>query len=368
MLIYLFLFSVYYCLAFVENYRNRDIVFVICSILFFFYFAFHNGNFAGQADYCNYLAFFQGKPSCYGSLDSPNDFELEKLYYYYCHFLRLFGKQNFVYIWGYAIIVALPIIALIKKYSKNYAMSFLFIMTITRMEMLVFLMHVHRQMLSTFFLLIAFYLYDSDYFKQKGIKFFCLACLVISVLGHSTSVFVILFFCLLFLFGKKMTISRKWWMLMVGFSVPLGIVVASFFQFAITQLMLSLEGISLVERTTYYVVEEVYQGAATISSRNILLTITVLIFIYYAKEYDLRSIFLLCFIIATILYNLFASVPLVNRVLTFFLLFGCIGSVPEMTKKNDYVLSFLMLANLYLCYRAIFITGEGFYLKWEFMF
>ena len=366
MLIYLFLFSVYYCLAFVENYRNRDIVFVICSTLFFFYFAFHNGQFGGVADYCNYLDLFLGIPGFYGSLDTPNDYELEKLYYYYCNFLRLFGKKDFIYIWSYAIIIVVPIIALIKKYSNNYAMSFLFIMIITRMELLLFLMHAHRQMLATFFLLIAFYLYDSVYFKQNIIKVFCIVCLVLAVVGHSSSLFVVSFFCLLLFFEKRLTIPRRMLMLLVGLSVPLGFIMESFIKFFMNIFMFSLADISLLERTTSYIVDDIYGGAAILSLRNILLTITALIFIWFSNNSNRNSFFLLSFSFATFLYNLFTSIPLVNRSLTVFLLFGCIGAVPALTKKNDFILSLLIFANIYICYRCI--IGEEFWLKWEFLF
>ena len=56
-------------------------------------------------------------------------------------------------------------------------------------------MHAHRQMLATFFLMIAYYLYDSVYFKQNVMKFFFVICLVLAIVGHSSSLFIVLIFC-----------------------------------------------------------------------------------------------------------------------------------------------------------------------------
>ena len=94
MSIYIFSEIVLFILSFLENRRNRFVVFITCTILLFVIFGLHNGQFNGVADYHNYLDFFIGKGSMYGELDYMYGYSLEMPYYYFCKFLRLFGKSD----------------------------------------------------------------------------------------------------------------------------------------------------------------------------------------------------------------------------------------------------------------------------------
>lgn len=372
MLIYLFSESFFLILSLLENRRNRFLFFVVCSILFFIILGFHDGQLGGRADYPHYLNLFLGRGySMYGSLDYNNGYDLEMPYYYFCKFLRFFGRFDFVYIWGYALMVGVPLMILIRKYSKNYALSFFFFLTVMTSQMLVFVMHAHRQMLSTSFFLIALLIFNYIREKQIGksltaimLYLVVVLCVFVAVIAHSSSYLLVPFAIFIYVLNDKKKFTRKAMIVAIAVSVPLGLVFNAMFGTMLNKFMFALGGVDFLERTTFYLVGDNWMGGSAPVVKQILQSITAISFVYYTKENEKQSFFLLCFCFATIVFNLFSTVPLINRSMTLLFVLGCVGGVPRLSHRS-WILLVIMMVNMYMDYR--WYAGPYFNLTWVFL-
>ena len=347
MSIYIFSEIVFFILSFLENKRNCFVVFIACTILLFVIFGLHNGQFNGAADYHNYLDFFIGKGSMYGELDYIYGYDLERPYYYFCKFLRLFGKPDYVYIWGYAFVVGIPLLIMLKKYSKNYALSCFCFLTIMTSQMVVFVMHAHRQMIATTAFVIAFliYVYIKKNimwsFRKKLVLYLIVIFLLwLSIVGHSSSYFVIpLVLCLMALENRKLY-TKRGLIVVLAVSLPLGFLFSSTFSSVANVLMNAFSGYEALERTTHYLVENVYGDAKASVVKHSLQTLTAIAFVIYAKENEIHQLFLRCFCLATIVNVFFTNgtsrKPFYDIVVYFGLHRGCSYD----SKRNGFSLGY----------------------------
>lgn len=347
-MIYFFILIILYYLAYVNNRKNKDVVFSVSMILMFIVLGLHNGQFAN--DYPQYLKFFRGANSIYGSVDSPGTYDLEWPYYYMCKFLRFFGNYDFVYILGCFIIFFVPILYLIRKYSSCAPLSILLLFVLIRTDLHLFIITAHRQMVAnTFFMIAIVYFLNisksnvrvrSKQLILLGIFF------AIAVVAHSSSYFVLPLLLLAFVINID---NKKIYEGLLTVSFFTGIFISNFAYTIMSSVMLFLGDVKEIERTTFYLVNDVYdRGVANLQG---LLPLTALTYclVHFSNKNELNSIFSKSMIIATLIINIFYTVPLITRSMTTLLILGAVGGIPKIiTKKSKARLYIFLIIALHI--------------------
>lgn len=346
-------------LSIIYNKRNRNLIFFISFTILFLLLGLHDGTGDPKGygyDFPSYLNFFKGVTDIYGNVENLSTYTLEMPYYYMCKFLRIFGNYDLVYILGCALIFNLPFLYIVNKYSNNKPLSILLLFIIQNTSLHLMVLSVHRQMVSnTFFLLAVIILLNNSQinFKQDKLKILsCFIFLTIALFSHSSSYFILPI--LLGIYIIKIN-NRNIILVMLITSFILGIIASEIMLNYMKNLMLLLGNIEEIERTTTYLNNDVYDSLN--SSFNALLPLTLLtfVFVYFSNKEEINSFFLKCLVTATIIINLFFSVPLISRSMTTLLLLGIAGSVPyaiTKSKKARICIFTVVIMMLYLAYKA----------------
>lgn len=361
MCIFFFFDIVLFILALNYNERNKRLFYWISALILLFLLGMHNGTGDPHGygyDYPHYLNFFRGKNDMYGSVDSPSTYVLEWPYFYFCKFLRLIGNYDFIYIIGLCLIVNVPFLLYVKKYSNNASLSILWLFLIQNTQTHLFINTAHRQMIAHAFFMMGIFAIMSFY--EKNEKWFLdikkdiliALCLIIAVLGHSSSYFVIVALLVCYFLPQ---ISKKKQIFVVFASMIVGAFMYNVFLGYFTNLMFLLGDVEEISRSTHYLVDDVYDTAN--ASINALLPQTLMTIgvIYCCTEIELKSIFVKCLLLATISVNIFYSVPLISRSFTTLWILAITGCIPiafRNTTKGKVILSIIVLAQLYTAYKA----------------
>ena len=350
-----------FILALIYNDSNKRTLYWISAAILLFLLGMHNGTGDPHGygyDYPHYLNFSRGKNDMYGSVDSPSTYELEWPYFYFCKFLRLIGNKDFIYIIGLCLLVNVPFLLYVKKYSTNASLSMLWLFLIQNTQTHLFINTAHRQMVAHAFFMVGIYLVLLYYDKNKkwylDIKKDILIAILftVAVLGHSSSYFVIVALAGICIMPK---VSKEVQMIIVFASMIIGAYLYQTFLGYFTNLMFLLGDVEEISRSTNYLVNDVYD--TTNASINALLpqTIMTLGIIYYSTEEELKSFFTKCLFVATICVNIFFSVPLISRSFTTLWILAITGCIPIAFRKNHYgriVMVLIVLVQLYTAYKA----------------
>ena len=118
--------------------------------------------------------------------------------------------------------------------------------------------------------------------------------------------------------------------------------------------MFLLGDIEEIQRSTHYLVDEVYD--TNNASINALLpqTIMTLSVVYFSNKEELNTIFTKCLVWATVLVNIFFSVPLISRSLTTLWIIAIAGCIPfsfRNNKKARLVMTIVIIMQIYLAYK-----------------
>lgn len=358
------------------NGGNEKRLFVVSSIIIIVLLGLHDGTGDPHGygyDYPEYLNFFKGIPGAYGSVENPNTYELEWPYFYICKILRLFGERDFIYIFGFSLLVNIPFLIMVKKYSKNASLSIMWLFVIQNTTIHRIVNTAHRQMVAHAFFMIALLLFLTldrtlPWKINKSKYIIIIACLIVAVLGHSSSYFVLPIMIALILLPE---ISKRNQLIVVSVSLIVGVFLYETFLNQFTELMFLLGDIEEIQRSTHYLVDDVYDTNK--ASLNALLpqTLMTLSVVYFSNKEELNSIFTKCLVWATVLVNLFFSVPLISRSLTTFWIIAIAGCIPiafRNNKKARMVMTVLMMMQIYLAYKAYILPSFRmlpFHFIWE---
>ena len=327
--IYIIFEAILLFLTFNQITRTRKKYFIICCILLFIINGLHFGGWYIANDYGSYRDFFLGKSSQYGGMNIKGDYDLELPYLYYCKFLRFFGRSDFTYIAGTCLMFGIPFMWLTWKKSINPPMTLFLLLTFFVGQTYLFYLCAHRQMVATAFIIWSFIIYESQ-LKFKNIL--ALACLAIGLIGHSTSYFIIP--VLLLVYFLKIEFSKKFYIVVCLISMVLGAVAYKLFAGYITAIFISIADIEETARTTYYLANDVYGYGEMPYKRILLMTFTICGMLYYETKEEANSFYMKLLVISAVVYNLLNTVPLVNRMLTAFVLFGIAGGIPSAFKRR----------------------------------
>ena len=354
MCIYLFFEILIISLLFLNYENNKEKIFRMCVCITFIVFGFHNGDFEG--DYPEYLLMFEGKSSGYGNLNSPETYELEWPYFYMCKLLNSIGDSPFVYIIGVYVIFFTPILMLIKRYSGNYAVSFLLLFVFYQADLHVYLVNIHRQLVANTLILFAIMIFlennRSEIYFNKPKIIFSLILLVIALFSHSSSYFIVPTIILLTFFkfdNKKIVVIATWLSLFVG------MVLGKLFYNYMGNSMMLLGNVEEIQRTTHYMVNEVYASPSASLYFMLPKTLLTFFFIYYSSKEELNTIFVRCLILSTIITNVFFCVPLISRSMFTLILLGIIGGIPmkvNYSANARMIIGMLLLFHIFLVYRS----------------
>lgn len=342
------------------NNRNAKLFFIASSIILIILLGLHDGTGDPHGygyDYPEYLKFFNGTVGIYGSVDSPQTYGLEWPYYYFCKILRIFCNWDFFYIISLCLLVQIPFLIMVKRYSKSAPLSILWIFIIQNTQVHLFIMTAHRQMVAHAFFMIALLLFLTldrtlPWKINKSKYIIIIACLIVAVLGHSSSYFVLPIMIALILLPE---ISKRNQLIVVSVSLIVGVFLYETFLNQFTELMFLLGDIEEIQRSTHYLVDDVYDTNK--ASLNALLpqTLMTLSVVYFSNKEELNSIFTKCLVWATVLVNIFFSVPLISRSLTTFWIIAIAGCIPiafRNDKKARMVMTVLMMMQIYVAYKA----------------
>lgn len=324
--------------------------FYVSAVLLLMLTGFHNGMNEGDLDYQDYLNLFLGNWSKYGDLDSNWGYELEPVFAYFVYFLRFFGKSDYIYIIGTSLCFGIPFLYMVKKYSVNPPLSILLLLIIVHTNVFITFLAGHRQMLATSFLILAFLIYFEKDFKYKWYLFFIF--IILSLFSHSSSYLVVPM--AIGIYFLKISSKRTVYILLIV-SLFAGLFLISFFDNLVHVLMSSLSAFDVLDRTTYYTTQNIYENAdATIVSLGPL-TILAFICVYFSSQEEFSSFTFKSFYVAAILKNFLGFLPLINRGLLFLFLISVACAIPKMldtNKKCKWAICCIVLANLFLAYRA----------------
>lgn len=334
-------------------YRNKDesIIYYFSCALVFLLMACHNGIFDLELDYTNYMNLFLGKPSMYGNIDVKDAFDLEKPFYYFDHFLRIFPREPFVYIISVAVIFCLPLFVIIKRQSYNPALSLLLLMVLNNTMIFTFFFSIHRQMMAVVYFLWAYIINESNIKKRLKLVFVTIFC-GIGLLSHSSSYFVLPIALVLFFIPAP---SKKVLYFLVIGALGVGIFSATFIKDQMTNLMLMLGDAEEIQRSTYYLATGRYDDNALHLMTSLPpMAALASIFIYFYSKEELQKYSVKCWILAFVLFLSLSSVPLINRAIILFFLIGLAGAIPESIKKKNVKDVFLlsMILFVYIAFRA----------------
>lgn len=338
---------------FFEEKANRKIFFYLSFLIFFFMISMHNGSFL-KGDYQSYVNLFLGKSSAYGDLDVKGGYVLEPLFYYFMKALRLIIPRNpFAYVLLYSFVILLPFIFIAKKVQKSASISLVYFSSFMCGMITLFLMHAQRQMISTVFLLWGFYVFEYTKLKKKNL--IALVLLTIALTGHSSTFFVLLMGVAIYFF--KMPANKRGIEIFLIASIFLGYIFSKYFFSLLTEVSIFLNDFEATSRSTYYLTEDVY-GEAEIKIRTLILfSASTFIAVLYSDKKEMNSFGLKCLFFATIIYNFFNAVPLMNRLLVVFVMLGFILGMPQsITRNSRCKYLFLILAFLHIVYNCIKIN------------
>lgn len=349
-----------------EKKHNAFVFFIISWLIFFMLLAGHNGEFINNMDYKNYMYLFLGKSSMYGSLDVDNGYELEWPFYYFMKFLRLiFPQTNYAYVMAYATFISIPIFLLTSKMKDRTPLALVLLILLFGGYSFVFLLSIQRQMLAISFFIYAYYIYQYTNLKRKNLYILILCFL--GLMSHSSS-YLVLPLIMFVLFVKFMTKKTMYMCLIISFIM--GIMFQHILQSYFSQFISLLSAFSVLDRTTYYTMEGVYDLNSQTFTSLFPYTLLGLITIWLYKKEELNTIASKSLIISIIWYNLFSSIPLFDRSIFFFVILGLTNGLPSLAVwgKGKIIYSVIILLFLYLNIKHVYSLGNYQMLPYPFIF
>lgn len=350
----------FFILFLISNERNKKKVTTLSLVIFAIILLATNGQFEYN-DYPHYLNLYLGHGySMYGNLDVKNGYDLEMPYAYFVKLVRLIlPRMSYSYIFCYALMWFIPLGLLLKKASNNVSLSLFLICSILGCSQLLFIFTAQRQMIANVCIMWAYYVFQFTNYKKKKKTILISFLLIIALLSHSSSYFVIPL--LIAIYFLKL-LPKKYLIIIMLLTLFLGPTIQSFFQPLFYGLMVSLGSGDEIERSTSYFINETYDVAQrNINSLLPSTAVGISLLLFYSKE-ELKKYGTKLVVVAIIGYNLFNSVPLINRALMIFIILGLTLGIPQaINNKKKLKVTFIVVGAmlLYTTVKAYENGGES---------
>lgn len=298
--------------------ENRNVVFGISCCILILLTGFHDGNFYN--DYPHYLKFYMGQSyGMYGSLDNPIFGDLEPFYCWYVRLLRLLGTNKFLYIFTTALVFASSLIFIMSKRKECAAFAIFFLLVYSRGETFLFYLAAHRQMLSIVLTLWAYCVFEYADISKIRKSVWCTILIVLSCLCHS-SAYLVLPVIVLLRYSVIIEVSKKTQIITLLMSMIIGAYLFSVFREQLSLFAMMLEGEESVERSIYYLTEDVYEDKNYHLTEYLFYTIFCGLIVFYSNKSELQSFGVRALLFATVTRNLFGVFPLYGRYILIFYL------------------------------------------------
>lgn len=244
----------------------------------------------------------------------------------------------------------IPMTLLLKKGSNNIPLSLFLICAILSCSQLLFMMTAQRQMIANVSILWAYYIYQFTDYKRKKKIILISVLLIIALFSHSSSYFVVpLLFGVYFL----KLLPKKYIIAIMLLTLFFGPTIQSFFRPIFYGLMISLGSGDEIARSTSYYINETYEaGSGNINSLLPSTAVGIALTLFYTKE-ELHKFGAKLIVVAVIGYNLFNSVPLINRALMIFIIMGLILGIPEAIRNKKKMKLVFVFVGAMLVYTTI---------------
>lgn len=331
--------------------KNRSLYFFISSSLIFSVIAFRGSDVGG--DTLEYVRFFKGEGSMYGSID---DSEMEVGFVLIARFLHFFNESAMWFLFCSTLITLFPFFIIVKKYSSNKTIPLLLFMT--TWSILPTSLCAIRQNFAVSLAMTAFLLFGSlrgnsiqDVKKQKSIIISIIIVCILSIMTH-TSMMVAL---PLIVLAEFINLSRKYMYIIVLGSFVGALLIDNLFGELFQQFNIITQSFEYADRMNSYFENSKYELTNEVSFNRLgPSTLYVLIVVYKSSEEELHSFFLKCLVIGHSLFCIGASFPMISRVVYPLLLFG-ISFVPlSMNFRREKISKVLLILLLFFFVRTQF--------------
>lgn len=312
-------------------------------VITFIFFAFRAP--VVGADTWNYVRYLAGMRDYYSEWD---DRALEPLFVLYRTMTSSVTSSFAVVMILNTIISMGPLLYIIKKYSYNAPLALLMFFNLNGIAL--YFVGLRQIFALVPLLIVLLYCYEKKLPYLKTIVFFFIASIIAFGL-HSTGVIYGMIYCIALLVTIK---ERKWYIILIVGSAVLGLLNE---KLDILEYLskISAMNLTLLQRVDAYLVEDEVKefGAITLALRPSALGLIVFSFV---KEKYLNHPFSKIFLAGIIMYNFFAVIPMVHRIVIPLIMFGSVtftwcfdfDKEIEIRKKNIlYIITILMMA--YFC-------------------
>lgn len=338
---YAVLYLILLLLAFLYK-KSQQRVWVTIAIGVFFVFVAFRAPVVG-ADTFRYIRYLTGETSLNNIIGSDNRGDIELFFLIYGDIIRFITSSRFIVMVINSVIAFSPVIFLYKKYSYNPPFSFLafFFLNCTNVYFIGL-----RQILGFSFILWALLYYsthkeknqkngsDSNLKIKQNIKcwFLLMLSFLIGVLFHSSIIIYGIFIIIWLIVPLK---SRLVASSLIVVSFVFGIVlqkldVSSIFNLAYIYLSDLTDSSRLAD---YLLSTEEYEINGTFSLFK--LSFFGLTSVLFMEKDKLNHIFTKLFITGIILYNLFLTVPILDRINSIFYMFGGVVFTWILTNRTN---------------------------------
>ena len=290
----------------------------------------------GLGDLIHYVNLYLGKASMF---DSD---EVEPGIKVICQVLNIFPESEFIFISITTLMIMLPILWGINKYSSNKLYSLVLIFILQGVWLVVYL--AMRQAFAQSMLLSALFVFLNKE-QIKHWKLYFISLIIISTFFHSTPYIIIPIAIAIYYIPDKKRIMYT--------ALVLSLLLSSYTSIAIANTFVSyLGGFEQIGRITHYIKDDVFGG--TTNQFNLLnfapLTLLAILLLQYNDFKKQNTYFIKSLVTGVVLYNILGQIPLVNRAVCFFFVVGLIGAVPQITNKKQFYL--MSVISLYFIWRS----------------
>ena len=276
-----------------------------------------------QDDVPNYIKFYKNLPSSIYGTPRDTTFGFEPGLSLVCWLLWLFPKSDFFFVLMMRLICMAPVFYGIYRYSSHKELSLLLFIILPGCWLLE--MITMRQALATSFLLWAAIAYIDKY---EHWKMWVAVLSVAAALSHSTSYMVLGITAIVLL----IPFNKVFCYVSLAVAAVSGGLFASKLAGSFASIMAPLE---LLGRVTSYISDSTETGGASFAS-FVVLGLFGALCVFALEEGDKKKeLFVKFLVTGIVIYCLLGNYPLVDRMVSFFLLMGAIGAMPPLPSKAE---------------------------------
>lgn len=296
-----------------------------------------------QDDVPNYIKFYKNLPSSIYGTPRDTTFGFEPGLPLVCWLLWLFPKSDFFFVLMMRLICMAPVFYGIYRYSSHKELSLLLFIILPGCWLLE--MITMRQALATSFLLWALVIYLG---RPDHWKIWAALMAVLGLLSHSTS-FLVLFFAALAL---MLPFNKKACYVLLGVAALSG----GFFAEKIASgISLIFAPFGLMERVMSYITDGTETGSMNYVNFLSLGFFGALCVFDYGGEDKKKETFLKLFVTGIVIYCLLGNYPLVDRMVSFFLIAGAFGAIPDFPSGGEVHISTNWWLSIAVCFVFIYL-------------